>query len=240
MRGFVLVLIGVLGAGPALAQVNCNDGLEPIDGKADSRITVTDFVKTVVANEAVITRALGDFGYGVEISYRTLDAAGQADGEYRQTIKVSFEDGGRRVRTAGEPVSTLRRVSPPKVDVDQLRDSFTLTADLVTRRDIVFSGRQKVGDFSAHVFDILPRDNQPVKGFAGRTWVRGRENQIARFCGRMEDGPFGNLRYLVRRVLVADKFWLPAAITADETIRASDGSDVHMRLDVAYSDYAAR
>ena len=66
-----------------------------------------------------------------------------------------------------------------------------------------------------------------------------RDNAIVRSCGRAFGGPFGPMRYLALREKVADKYWFPTLIRADDTVRI-DGKDLHVRVHLEYSDYKAR
>ncbi len=237
-RAVFCFLLALFAAGTALAQVDCNRGLEPADRNGQSNMTANDFVHRVGPNEPVFMKAMADFTYTVEVVVQTLQGD-QVDGEYRQVSKVTFENGARRLTPVGDTVNTLKRVSPPAGDIDSLREAFTLMPGMLADRDIVQSGRQKIDEFNAILFDILPRNQNIERGFAGRTWVRGRDGAIARLCGRLPDGPFGPLRYLVQRSKVADKYWFPTLILADENRRIND-NDVHVRVEVKYSDYVAR
>ena len=121
-----------------------------------------------------------------------------------------------------------------------MRDGFGITPDIIADRDIVYAGRQRFPDFNAAAFDILPRDKTGDKqAFTGRVWVRQRDNAIARSCGRAYGGPFGPMRYLSIRERVADKFYFPSLIHADDTVKI-DGNDVRVRVRLQYSDYKAR
>lgn len=225
----------------AEAQVDCNQGLPAIDRDADSSLSPVDFVRNVTANEIAFAKAFGGFGYTLEVGLATL-AGDTVDGEFRQVTRIAYENGGaaRRVADVGDTLNTLKRVTVPRRDVDALRDAFTVTPDILADRDVVYSGRQRVGDVNAAVFDILPRNEQTVgRAFVGRLWVRARESAIVRICGRVPSGPFGPMRYLVQRTKIVDQYWFPVSIAADETVRDA-GNDVHVRVGVKYSDYTAR
>jgi hypothetical protein len=240
MPRFVILLIALLLALPAVAQVKCSEGMEPIDRSAESRMSAQDFIKEVATNEVVFSRAYAGFGHTVEISVQTLQGD-TVDGEYHRVARVEFDANGLRRETVTEgPTNTLTRLKLGEHDFDTLREAFTLTADKVSGNDIVYSGRQRIGDINAAVFDILPRKELPdVHGFEGRVWVRGRDSAIMRSCGRSSAAPIGPLRFEVVRMLVADKYWFPALIRADED--AQVGQDkVHVRVTVKYSDYKAR
>lgn len=240
MSRFASLLVVLVIAGPASAQVKCTEGLTPIDRQADARMTPMDFVKDVTTKELEFNKAFTNFGYTLEIQLQTVDED-KVDGEYHEVTRVDFDaNGSRHINMVGTPTNTLQRLPLPHRDVDQMRDAFIITREVLAGQDVVYSGRERVQDFNAAVFDILPRNDQPgASSFTGRVWVRQREAAIIRSCGRFAGGPFGAMRYLVDRTKVADLYWFPAQVRADEKVRVKD-DDVHLRVSVKYSDYKAR
>jgi len=240
MLRYASVLLVLSLSAPALGQVKCSEGLPPIDRDADARMTPMDFVKDVTAKELEFNKAFMNFGYTLEIQLQTVNGD-TVDGEYREVTRVDFDAGGSRtISMIGTPINTLQRLPLPHRDVDQMRDAFIITREALAGRDVVYSGRERVQDFNTAIFDILPRNDQSgATSFTGRVWVRQREAAIIRSCGRFAAGPFGAMRYLVDRTKVADQYWFPAQVRADEKIRVKE-DDVHLRVTVKYSDYKAR
>lgn len=233
-----LVLAAALAA-PAWAEVKCSEGLAEVDSGAESRMTAQDFVRQVLSKEADFAKALTSFGYKTEAVVETLDGD-TVDGEFRQVSTLSFDASGPKREIADGAVNTLKRIKFADRDLDTLRDAFTLTPDRVATGDIVYSGRQRTGQFNASLFDIVPRDpSADVRGFQGRVWVRAREDSIMRMCGRTASAPIAPMRFLVIRELVAEQYWFPVLIRADEDARIGKET-VHVRLTVKYSDYKAR
>ena len=54
-----------------------------------------DFIKTVLTNEEVFSKALATYGYKLEVSIQTLQGD-TVDGEYRRTSTVDFDANGQR------------------------------------------------------------------------------------------------------------------------------------------------
>ena len=242
MRVLPAALLAIALAAPASvpvsAQVRCGEDLPPIDRDADSRMSARDFVREVTAKETEVVRALANFGYTVEASVQTL-SGDTVDGEFRLVSTLGFDDKGPK-REVAESVNTLKRIKFADRDVDVLRDAFFLTPDRIATGDIVFSGRQRVDRFNAALFDVLPRDRAAeVRGFQGRVWVRARDDAPMRLCGRSGSTPIAPLRFEVVRALVAEQYWLPVLIRADEDARIG-GDTVRVRISVKYSNYKAR
>jgi hypothetical protein len=240
MPRFVILLLSLLLAWPAAAQIKCSEGMEALERDAESRMSARDFIKEVATNETVFSKAFASYGYKLEVSVQTL-TGDAVDGEYRQASTVDFGANGERRETVTEgPVNTLKRLKLGDRDFETLREAFSLTATKVSDNDIVYAGRQTIGDINAAVFDILPRNQAAdIRGFEGRVWVRARDNAIIHVCGRTSASPIAPMRFDVVRAPVDKKYWFPVLIRADEDARIS-GDTVHVRLTVKYSDYKAR
>lgn len=227
---------------PAVAQVHCNEGMEPIDRDASSSMSAFEFTHAVAAKEVTLAKALTKFGYRAEVNVQTVkdDAV---DGEFRQIFDVLFDDNGARVARPVEVASnTLSRFKLSEKDVDTLVSAppFALTPDVLAEKDAVYSGRQQIGRYSPSVFDLLPRNDQaPLHGFIGRVWVWPSKSAVLRSCGRSTAYPIAPMRYEIRRQRVGEEYWFPASIRADEDVNADD-RPVHLRVNVEYSDYKAR
>jgi hypothetical protein len=237
----LVLLTAVMFAGsPAFARIDCNEGLQPLDSTAESRLTAQDFISEVAAKEKTLPKVLASYGFRLEVLIQTLKD-GQVDGEFRQvSLSTVDEKDGRRDTVEGTTTNTLTRVKFAEKDVGAFRDAlpFMLTPDKLADRDIVYAGRQGIGDFRAHVFDVLPRDGQDrERAFVGRTWVRGRALAIVRTCGRSPGFPIARMRFEgIRSQVAGSDDYLPTSIRADEEITI-DSDKVHVRLSVKYSDY---
>lgn len=224
---------------PAVAQVKCGDDLGPVDQHAESRMSAPDFIRRVSAKEAVFARAFTNYGYTVEATIQTLQGD-TVDGEYRHTSTHSFDASGPKREIAADSLNTLTRIKFADRDLETLRDAFVLTADRVSAGDIAYSGRQRVGEINASLFDIMPRNaTADVRGFEGRAWVRARYDAVIRLCGRSSSAPIAPMRYQVLRALVDDHYWFPVSIRADEDARIGRET-VRVRVTVKYSNYKAR
>src|SRR6478752_5418385 len=139
------------------------------------------------------------------------------DAETRMTAQdfvraLSVKEGAfaKALGNYGYTVNTLKRIKFADRDVEALRDAFTLTPDRVSTGDIVYSGRQKVGEINAALFDVLPRNpTAEIRGFEGRAWVRASADAVMRLCGRSNATPIAPMRFEVIRALVDKQYWFP-------------------------------
>src|ERR1700738_4558252 len=158
MTRFLSFLAACLLALPTFAQDDCNAGMEPIDTAADFPLSARDFIKVIVANEHTFVKALGNYGYSVDIKVETLQGE-TVDGEFHRVSVVDFDASGTRRETVADGAkNTLSRFKLSSKDISVLGDpmSFALTADSFADRDVVYSGRQKLEDRNLAIFDILP------------------------------------------------------------------------------------
>lgn len=225
---------------PAGAQVRCADDLPPVDRDAQTRMTAQDFIRALTVKEAAFAKALGNYGYTVDAHVETL-AGDTVDGEYHQVSILKFDADGPKREPILTTVNTLKRIKFSDRDVEALRDAFTLTPDRVSTGDIVYSGRQKVGEINAALFDVLPRNpSAEIRGFEGRAWVRASADAVMRLCGRSNATPIAPMRFEVIRALVDDQYWFPVSIRADEEAQVGKEDKVHVRVTVTYSNYRSR
>jgi hypothetical protein len=242
MKLVVFFLAALLIAEPSLAQLRCNDGMGPLDAKAESRLGPTDFVREVAAREQVFAKALARHSFTMDVSIQTLQGE-VVDGEFRQVTTFGFDDkGARRITVTEGPTNTLTRLKVSDRDIIAFGDPalFALTADKLGDRDIVYTGRQKMGELNTSVFDILPRtDISPLRAFQGRTWVREIDNAIVKICGLTGGFPIALMRFEEQRSEVGGANWFPLQLRTDEDAKIGDNS-VHVRMTVKYSDYQPR
>jgi hypothetical protein len=239
LGSLAVAIAAIAVAWPAVAQVKCGDDLGPVDEDAESRMSAPDFIRRVSAKEAVFAHALANYGYKVEATIQTLQGD-TVDGEYRHVSTLSFDASGPKREVAEGSINTLTRIKFADRDIEALRDAYVLTADRVSAGDIAYSGRQRMGEINASLFDIMPRNaTADVRGFEGRAWVRARDDGVMRLCGRSSSAPIAPMRYQVVRALVDDQYWFPVSIRADEDARIGKET-VRVRVTVKYSSYKAR
>jgi hypothetical protein len=196
----------VLSTHAASAQVKCGGDLPPIDRDAESRMTAQEVVREVRPRRRRC-QGLGELRLHVERAVQTL--AGDSGG---RRVSPRLDRRLRRQRAAREVarrVNTLKRIKFADRDLDALRDAFVLTPDRVSTGDIVYSGRQRIGEFNASLFDVCRAIDGRRARLRGPRWVRAREDAVMRLCGRSSSSPIAPMRFEVVRALVAEQYWFP-------------------------------
>jgi hypothetical protein len=242
MKQIVVFLVAYLAAGSAFAQINCNEGLEPIDSAAASPMGPLEFVQTVAVKDLAHARAFATYGYTLDLTVQTLQGD-VVDGEFHQIITLGFDAAGaRRATVKSELINSLSRLKFLDRDINGFADMlpFAFSPGNLADLDIVYSGRQKVGEIDASVFDAVPRASQsPFRGFQGRAWVRASDNAISKTCSRSSSFPIAPLRFDIQRAQIDGEYWFPVLLRADEDAEIGT-TKVHVRVIAKYSDYQAR
>jgi hypothetical protein len=175
---------------------------------------------------------------------QTLDGD-TVDGEYQQTVEVTFDDKGRRVENVTfAPQSTLQRVGMSREDFQDIESlmPFVLTSDEINDYNIKYIGQQQVDELGTYVFDINPKETKAGRRyFDGRIWVDDRDFQIVKTHGKpVPETHKGNEnlfpRFTTYREQIDGKYWFPTYTRADDTLHFKNG-DVHIREVIKYTNY---
>jgi hypothetical protein len=242
LRGLAVLVVVVMLAAPARAQVRCGADLPPVDHDADTGLTAGEFVHALSLQEGTFAKAFGNYGYTIDATAETL-AGDTVDGRYHQISRLNFDANGPKRQPILATVNTLKRVKFSDLDVEALRSAFTLTPHWDSTGDVVYSGGQTIGRIKTALFDLLPRHpatDKRVHGFEGRAWVRAAGGAVMRLCGRSSATPIAPMRFEVIRALVDNQYWFPVSIRADEEVPAGEAGKVHVRINVTYSNYTSR
>src|SRR5579871_4986735 len=86
---------------PAAAQIDCDEGMKPLEANATSRMGAMDFIHDVAAKEAAFTRAMPNFNYTVDVNVQTLQGD-KVDGSFHQLSHVTYDAKGTRTVQAIE------------------------------------------------------------------------------------------------------------------------------------------
>src|SRR5207302_7212961 len=180
-----LFAVSVLLAGSAFSQ----DQEGTINTAPPKGVTVEQVSQKFAEKERVFKRERENYVYTQTVKVQTLDGD-TVDGEYQQTVEVTFDDKGRRVENVTfAPQSTLQRVSMSREDFQDIESlmPFVLTSDEINDYNIKYVGQQQVDELGTYVFDISPKEKEMKKGnryFDGRIWVDDRDFQIVKTHGK--------------------------------------------------------
>ncbi len=217
----------------------------PLNSLPPAGASPETIIQKFAAKEAEFKAAREHYTYNQEVSIQTLDGT-TVDGEYKQTVEITFDDKGRRVeKVLYAPAVTLSRVQMTREDVDDIekRLPFVLTTEDLPDYSILYVGQQRVDELNTYVFDVAPkRIDKGKRYFQGRIYVDNQDMQIVLTDGRTvpeirkkgQENLFPS--FVTYRQQVDGKYWFPTYTRADDTLHFS-GQDVHIREIVKYTNY---
>ena len=234
----VLILLGA-STGKATASMG------PLVTLPPTGVSPEQIIQRFAAKESEFKAAREHYTYNQEVKVQTLEGD-TVDGEYKQTIEITFDDKGRRVeKVLYAPAPTLTRVQMTREDLDDIekRLPFVLTTEDLPDYQINYVGQQKVDELDTYVFDVAPKKIEKNKRyFQGRIFVDQQDMQIVLTDGKnvpeirkkSEENLFPS--FVTYREQVDGKYWFPTYTKAEDDLHFSSG-DVHIREIVKYTNY---
>jgi len=207
-------------------------------------VTVDQVVQKFAEKEKIFKKERENYVYTQTVKVQTLDGD-TVDGEYQQTVEVTFDDKGKRVENVTfAPQDTLQRVSMSREDFQDIESlmPFVLTSDEINEYNIKYVGQQQVDELGTYVFDISPKEmKKDHRYFDGRIWVDDRDFQIVKTHGKpVPETHKGNEnlfpRFTTYREQIDGKYWFPTYTRADDTLHFKT-NDVHIREIIKYTNY---
>ncbi len=202
-------------------------------------------IQSFAAKEAAFKIARDHYTYDQEVTVQTLEG-GTVDGEYKQTVEITFDDKGHRVeRVLYAPAPTLTRIEMTREDMDDIQNQlpFVLTTEELPEYNITYLGPKHVDELDTYVFEVEPKKIEKGKRyFKGKIYVDNQDMQIVLTDGKTlpeirrhgQENLFPS--FVTYREQVDGKYWFPTYTKADDYLHFSSG-DVHIREIVKYTNY---
>ncbi len=232
--GAVCLAVGPADANPANAS-----NLPP------SGVTPEQVIQRFAAKEEAFKIAREHYTYDQEVTVQTLDG-NSVDGEYKQTVEITFDDQGHRVeKVLYAPAPTLTRIEMTREDIDDIENRlpFVLTTEDIPAYNITYIGKQHVDELDTYVFNLAPKKIEKGKRyFQGKIYVDDQDMQIVLTDGKTVPEIRGHSQenlfpsFVTYREQVDGKYWFPTYTKADDYLHFSSG-DVHIREIVKYTNY---
>jgi Gram-negative bacterial TonB protein C-terminal len=233
-----LVLMATMAAPLALAQ-------QPVEASGGlTAAQISHIITAFTTKELEFRRALNKYAFKRDALLQSLGMGGQITGEYHRVSYFTFDDRGNRF----EKISLFPMPSMPSVtqeDVDDLGgiNPFALEPAMINRYNFKYVGKEKIDELSLYVFEVTPKAIPDPKSkerlFTGRVWVDDQDLQIAKTRGKGVPETKQNKYPIVEtyRELIDGRYWFPTYSYADEELIFDDGSSLHVRMKVRYSDF---
>lgn len=207
---------------------------------------VDDIVRRFASKETEFRRALNSYAFKRDALIQVLGMGGQVTGEYHRVSDFTFDDSGNRYEKINFfPLSNIGSIITPE-DLEDLGgvNPFALEAAKLGQYNFKYVGKERIDELDLYVFDVSPKvmpDPKKTKDrlFVGRIWVDDHDLQIVKSKGKGVPETKTNKFPVVEtyREQIDGKYWFPTYSYADDDLIFDNGTDMHIRLAVKYTNY---
>jgi hypothetical protein len=222
-----------------LGQGNAMSGGTPSAAEIDRIIT------TFTGKETQFRLALINYSFKRDALVQSLGMGGQVTGEYHRISNFTFDDQGVRFeKITAFPMPSFQGVT--QEDIDDLGgiSPFALEPSQIPKYDFKYVGKEKIDELDLYVFDVSPKvmpnpKKTKERFFLGRVWVDQQELQIVKTRGKGVPETKENKFPVVEtyREQIDGRNWFPTYSYADEELIFDNGSSMHIRIRVRYTDF---
>jgi TonB family protein len=207
---------------------------------------VNRIIQAFTAKETEFRRALNNYSFKRDALIQSIGMGGQVIGEYHRVSNFTFDDQGNRF----EKITFFPMSSMPEVTTEDVEDlggiePFALEPSKIPLYNIRYVGKEKIDELNLYIFDVAPKvipDPKKSKErlFVGRVWVDDQDLQIVKTKGKGVPETKNNKFPTVEtyREHIDGRYWFPTYSYADEELVYDNGSTLHVRLKVRYTDFA--
>ncbi|HKZ80469.1 MAG TPA: hypothetical protein VJ124_19490 [Pyrinomonadaceae bacterium] len=237
---FAVLLLLCLGTANVWGQGN------KIGETSVSQQEIDRIIAAFTGKETQFRQALNQYSFKRDATIQSLGMGGQVTGEYRRISYFTFDDQGKRYeKISFFPMPSFNQVT--QEDLDDLGgiQPFALEPSKLDQYNIKYVGKEQIDELNLYVFDVTPKvipDPKKTKErlFIGRVWVDDQDLQIVKTRGKGVPETKINKFPTVEtyREQIDGRYWFPTYSYTDEELIFDNGSSLHVRMRVKYSDFA--
>jgi TonB family protein len=247
----VLLAVLIISGSNTVAQptTSSNAAGQPVNSgsAALTPAQIDTIVRTFTAKETEFRRALNSYAFKRDALLQQLGMGGQVTGEYHRVSDFTFDDAGNRFEKINFfPMPSLPSGTVTPEDLEDLGgvNPFALEAAKINQYNFKYVGKERIDELDLYVFDVAPKiapDAKKTKErfFVGRIWVDDHDLQLVKSKGKGIPETKNNKFPIVEtyREQVDGKYWFPTYSYADDDLIFDNGSNLHIRMRVKYTDY---
>jgi len=217
-----------------------------MSGGTPSAAEIDRIVTTFTAKETQFRQALINYSFKRDALMQSLGMGGQVTGEYHRISQYTFDDQGVRFeKITSFPMPSFEGTVTQE-DLDDLGgiSPFALEPSQIPKYDFKYVGKEKIDELDLYVFDVSPKvmpnpKKTKERFFLGRVWVDQQELQIVKTRGKGVPETKENKFAVVEtyREQIDGRYWFPTYSYADEELIFDNGSSLHVRMRVRYTDF---
>ena len=251
--GLCLVLLGVLiisGSNTAAQPTTASNATGQPVNSGSAALTpaqIDAIVRTFTAKETEFRQALNSYAFKRDALLQQIGMGGQVTGEYHRVSDFTFDDAGNRFEKINFfPMPSLPTGTVTPEDLEDLGgvNPFALEAAKINQYNFKYVGKERIDELDLYVFDVAPKiapDARKTKErfFVGRIWVDDHDLQLVKSKGKGIPETKNNKFPVVEtyREQIDGKYWFPTYSYADDDLIFDNGSNLHIRMRVKYTDY---
>ena len=211
-----------------------------------SKVEIDRMIAKFTANEAEFRDALTNYVFNRYATMHTIGMGGQISGTFRLDSFMTFTSDGKRFeKILFAPMSSIPPGTITREDLEDLGgvNPFALEPRMVSQYNFSYLGKEKIDELDLHIFEVTPKaipdPKTGIRLFTGRVWVDDEDMMIVKSKGKAVPETKKNKFPVVEtwRENVDGKYWFPALALADEKLIFDNGSVLHIRMNVKYTDY---
>ncbi len=155
-------------------------------------------------------------------------------------------DGKQYWRIEGRPFSSLKTTTLTMEDVRTISTIplFFLTSNQIANYNFLYAGQDKLDQLNTYVFQVKPKTlSRTRRFFDGVVWIDDQDLTIVKSYGKFVTEVQGEgmrlpfTMFETYRQNFQGHDWLPTYTNSDDFVNEPDGSQVHLRLVIADTDF---
>jgi hypothetical protein len=251
-----LLIAGLLLTTPCYVRAQAEQGPLPPPPKFEVRrlpsvphpgpppIPEQEIIQRFAANEDVMQKVYKTYTFTQTARIEEFTNPG---GKFIVTGQVyTRPDGDQFWRISGRPLSSLKTTTLTMEDVRTIATIplFFLTSGEIANYNFLYAGQDKLDELNTYVFQVKPKGlSRTRRYFQGVVWVDEHDLTIVKSYGKFVTEVQGEgmklpfTMFETYRQNFQDHYWLPTYTNSDDFINQPDGSQVHLRLVIASTDF---
>jgi len=209
-----------------------------------SQKEIDRIIAAFTTKETQFRLALNQYSFKRDATIQSLGMGGQVTGEYRRVSYFTFDDNGNRFeKISFFPMPSFNQVTPEDLDDLGGIQPFALEPSKLDKYNIKYVGKEQIDELNLYVFDVTPKvipDPNKTKErlFVGRVWVDDQDLQIVKTRGKgVPETKINKFPVVETYREQIGRYWFPTYSYTDEELVFDNGTSLHVRMRVKYSDF---
>lgn len=195
------------------------------------------------SKETEFRALLNSYGFRRDALIQSIGMGGQVMGEYHRVSYLTYgADGKLREKVVSFPLPSLP-LDPADLEDLNTIEIFAVEASKIDRYQFTYVGREHVDEIDTFVFDVAPKvmpdpKRSPERFFKGRIWLEDHDMQLVKAKGKgVPEGKQKFPTFETYREQMDGRHWFPSLTYADDKLVLANGSVLHLRMRIRFSEF---